>query len=877
MPIVAGTMLGRYEIISLLGHGGMGEVYRAKDTRLNRDVAIKVLTSELSDNQQLRQRFEREARAISSLNHPHICAMYDIGREKDLDYLVMEFLEGETLAQRLATGPMPLEDVFRYGIQVAQALDKAHSQGIVHRDLKPGNIMLTRSGAKLLDFGLAKLLDSNAFFTTVSHEELTVSGTLLGTPQYMSPEQLHGNEADARSDIFALGALLFEMVTGRKAFEGKTQASIITAILTQEPPAVSALEQVSPPELDRLIQTCLAKDPEYRWQRAQDIVNQISSLAQGRYPSKTWIPLQRPGQKSLVWKLIAALAAIAFVIVLGLYVTRPRLTTSGLIRFEVPPPASHGSTRSMAISPNGKLLAFVCTDPSGKDFLWIRSLDSYTNKMMQGTEDARYPFWSPDSRYVGFFAQSKLKKVDVNDGFVQGICETTLARGGTWNRKNTIVFSKNPEDGLYSVSAAGGTPAELTRLDSTRKETTHRWPQFLPDDNHFLYYVMSSDPRKNGIYAGSLDSHESKQIMTSDWRGVYAPPGYLIFTQQGKVFAQKFDSKSLQLKGEPYSLTEFMWHDSDISGFTSLSFSDNSILASWPGRDLTSQPVRMNRSGEIVKRIGAAGNIFDFSLSPDNEKIAACVVDPDTLCTDIWIEDLVRGSRSRLTVHPRNEITPVWAPDSDRLVFSSDRSGLSQLYLTSVNAMRNEKQITQSEGWKYPYTWSPDGAYLLYDVSKRSQFDIWALNMEKQSKEFPFVETEFGELDASFSPDSKWVVYSSDESGNAEIFIQGFPPPGKKFQVSVAGGSRPVWRSDGKEILFLSPNEELMSAEITFDNQTPQAGIPRPLFRFPAGALKSGSGYSVLADGSGVIVNLLVNPQSNPPLHVVLNWAEGLK
>lgn len=880
MSLSPGKLLGRYEIVALLGQGGMGEVYRAKDTRLNREVALKVLPAEVSGNREFKQRFEREARAISSLNHPHICSLYDVGEDEGIEYLVMEFLEGETLSQRLSRGQMPLEEVFRYGIQIAQALEKAHSQGIVHRDLKPGNIMITRSGAKLLDFGLAKLreLDANSLFgSTMSHNELTVAGSLLGTPQYMSPEQLHGGEADARSDLFALGALLFEMVTGRKAFEGRNQASLITAILTQEPPPVSAVQSVSPPELDRLIQTCLAKDPDYRWQRAQDVVNQLSSLAQGRYPSRSWSGAAKPRRRVGSWKVIAILAMLAFLTVLGLLFRSSTPPDAELIRFAVAAPAGTATTRAFAISPNGRILAFVCTDASGMDSLWIRRLDSYTDTQLKGTEDARYPFWSPDSRYVGFFAQEKLKKVDVQDGFVQSICDTTLPRGGSWNRQNVILFSKNPEDGLYKVSAAGGVPEVVTKLSSADKETTHRWPQFLPDGDHYLYYIMSGDSKKTGVYAGSLDNSGKKQLLTSDWRGVFALPGYLFFTRLGKVFAQQFDPDRLELKGEPSPFTEPIRHDVDISGFTSLSISENFMLAAWGGKDVSSRPVVFDRSGRIVKKIGEPASIFDFSLSPDQQKLALALVDPDTLTSDIWIEDLARGSRSRLTTHPQNEITPVWSPDSADIVFSSDRSGLNQLYRASVNSARKEEQLTGSEGWKYPYAWSPDGKYLLFDVTSKSQFDVWALQPAASATTFPFLQSESGELNAAFSPDSQWVAYDADESGRPEIYVEGFPPPGRKFQISVNGGSRPMWRQDGKELFFLSSSGEMMSASIQFEKGTLVAGIPRALFRFPPAALKDNTPYSVLDNGDAFLVNLLENPQSNPPLHVVVNWVESLR
>lgn len=879
MSIEVGKTFGRYEVILLLGRGGMGEVYRARDTRLNRDVAIKVLPTEVRNHPNLKQRFEREALAISSLNHPHICRLYDVGEEGGVDYLVMEYLEGASLAQRLTHGPLTLEEVFKYGIQIAQALEAAHSQGIIHRDLKPGNILLTSSGAKLLDFGLAKLRESDALsvIDTITHNELTVAGTLLGTPQYMAPEQLHGLETDVRTDIFAFGAVLFEMITGRKAFEGKTQASLIAAILSIDPPPVSTFQVDSSPELDRLIQACLARDPEYRWQRASDIVNQLTSLSQGRHTPKAF-PTSRPKQKPRNWWKVAALVLAGAMIVLGaLLLVPPGPEPLGLVRFVVPAPEGYTATRAFALSPDGKQLAYVCRDTEGVDTLWLRKLNSYAEFQIKGTEGARYPFWSPDSRYVGFFASEKLKKVDTNDGFVQNITDTTLPRGGTWNNDHTIVFSRNPEDGLYRVSDAGGAAEPVTRLDTGRKETTHRWPQFLPDERRFLYYVLAADPQNNGIYVGSLDSKETHQLLASEWRGIFASPDYLVFTLQGKVFAQTLDLDSLKLKGRPSQLNDDIWHDNDISGFTSLSFSNNAMLAAWAGKDLTSQPVILDRSGTVVGKIGQPANISDFELSPDEQMLALTLVDADTFGSDIWVEDLERGSRLRLTFQPQNEITPVWSPDSREIVYSSDRAGLSQLYRLPVNSTKKERQITNSIGWKYPYSWSPDGKTLLYDVTSRSQFDVYSISMDAPGTDRPILTSEFAEGNAVFSPDSKWIAYDSDESGREEIYIQAFPPPGPKFQVSVTGGVRPVWGRDGKELFFLSLNDELMSCAIQEAGGGLRATIPRMLFPLPKGAMKTGTPFAVMKDGKRFIVNMLVHPESNPPIHVAINWPDNLK
>src|SRR5215470_3588648 len=517
MNLATGTRLGPYEVLSPLGAGGMGEVYRARDTRLDRTVAVKILAQHLSSTPERRQRFDREARTISSLSHPHICALYDVGRQDGIDYLVMEYIEGESLAHRLGTGPLPLNQVLMYAIQVAYALDKAHRAGIVHRDLKPANIMLTRTGAKLLDFGLAKLLGTHPEADLAAQSNLltermslTGEGTIVGTFQYMAPEQLEGGQVDARTDIFAFGAVLYEMITGRKAFSGKSRVSLIGAILRDDPPSISTIQPMSPPALDHVVKTCLAKEPDERWQTADDLMRELRWIAESGSEAATRGPVTSGGKnrERLAW--IAATATLLVALVAALLVIarlREPPVDTGVVRLTIPAPNLIAVYSSFAISPDGRRLAFTGTDSSGKPRLWVRQLDSLTPQPLPETDGAGYPFWSPDGRFIGFFAGGKLKKIDVSGGSPQTLCEAPNSRGGTWNRDGVIVFAPRTTSALYRVSAAGGDPAPLTTLDQA-SEASHRWPQFLPDGRHYLYL---SRQERSGIYLGSLDSKETRR------------------------------------------------------------------------------------------------------------------------------------------------------------------------------------------------------------------------------------------------------------------------------------------------------------------------------------------------------------------------------
>ncbi|MEE9231601.1 MAG: protein kinase, partial [Acidobacteriota bacterium] len=659
MPLTPGTRLGRYEVIRFIDAGGMGEVYVAKDSELDRTVAIKVLPEHLAIDPGRRQRFEREARAVSSLNHPHICTLYDVGHEKDVHYLVMEHLEGETLAARLKKGALPTEEALTVAIQIADALDKAHRQGVVHRDLKPGNIMLTRSGAKLLDFGLAKQTPNSrpspSSAAQTESSPLTAEGTVVGTFQYMAPEQLEGKEADARTDLFAFGAVLYEMVTGKKAFEGKSQASLIAAIMHVHPPPVSTLQPIAPRALDRVVKQCLAKDPDERWHSAHDLTSELKWVAEAGSQAGVAAPVsaRRRVQSRLAWSLVALLAAVS--VFLGVVHYREISPESQTSRTFVPAPEGARFARfgdragPVEISPDGRHLAFVATG-DGPNMLWIRSLDALEARLLAGTEGAYWPFWSPDSRYLGFFAQGKLKRIKIVGGPVLTLCDAADARGGTWSQENVIVFAGDSIHPLFKVSAAGGEPTQVTELDKSQREETHRFPHFLPDGRHFLYATRipggGGEPKRVVIMVGSIDSDERKSILETSGNAAYAS-NHLLFSHTQTLMAQRFDPDRLELIGDAVPIAENLQFD-NLYNRVGFSVSRNGILAYQSTTPpAASDRVWYDRSGTQVWIVGEPAIYTDHSLSPDGTTAVVTINEPKTGYMDLWMVDLVRGIRTR--------------------------------------------------------------------------------------------------------------------------------------------------------------------------------------------------------------------------------------
>jgi Tol biopolymer transport system component/predicted Ser/Thr protein kinase len=868
----------------------MGEVYKARDIRLDRTVAVKVLPAHLSASPEVRQRFEREAKTISQLSHPHICALYDIGNQDGVEYLVMEYLEGETLAERLAKGSVPFDQVLRCGIEIADALEKAHRQGIVHRDLKPGNVMLTRSGVKLLDFGLAKAMVPagppsalTSLPTMAAGRSLTQEGTILGTFQYMAPEQLEGKEADARTDIFALGALLYEMATGNKAFSGTSQASLVSSIMTAQPPPVSSLQPMSPPALDRVVQTCLAKNPEERWQTAHDVMLQLKWVSEGGSLAGVPAPVsaRRKTRERLGWILAAAFLAGGLALA-GVHFREPA-PESRPARFLLPAPAQMTiglgpAAPNAALSPDGRYIALCLSSADRKRNLWIRPLDSVVPHMLAGTEDAGLPFWSPDGRFVGFFGVDKVKIVSIGGGSPQVLGDFVMASGATWNRDGVILFGGTRRRGLGRVSSSGGAVTELTVPDRKREEVFHSFPQFLPDGRHFLYFIFCSKRGATGVYAGSLDSQESKQILKTDSRAIYAS-GFLLFLRQGTLMAQQFDANRLRLLGEPVRIADEVAYNPSNSRNT-VTASDNGILAYRPGAG-TGVPVSelawFDRDGKRVGTAAGRGYYLRPRLSPDKRSIAVERVDIREDLRDVWVIDQERSTISRLTFGSANQTHAVWSSDGARIVFTSERDGVYGLYEKLSSGAGSEQLLLRTEDPKYASDWSADGRFLLYgENGAKTGWDIWVLPLAGDRKPAPLLRTEFNETDPFLSPDGKWLAYVSDESGKREVYVQAFPLTGAKWQISTDGGNFPRWRGDGKELFYLAPDQKLMSVEIQAGS-TLRAGKPVALFEAHYFNIPI-SPYTPSRDGRRFLFNTPLEEDSSAiPLTVILNWTAQVR
>jgi len=806
MPLVLGTKLGPYEVVGPLGVGGMGEVYRARDTRLGREVAIKILPAELSKDVLRKQRFEREAKTISSLNHPHICVLHDVGHQDGIDYLVMECVEGETLAKRLEKGPLPLEQVLKYGAQIADALDKAHRAGIVHRDLKPGNVMLTGTGAKLLDFGLAKpaaALASGATLTVAAQTPttpVTQEGTIVGTFQYMSPEQVEGKELDGQSDIFSLGAVLYEMLTGQPAFPGKSQLSVASAILEKEPPPITTIKPMTPPALDHAIRRCLAKETERRWQNAGDLARELEWVAESGAHATTAAPFAAPKRtrETLAW-FISGVLLIA--LILGALWSRNPKPQAQAMQFFAP---LQFAARDIAVAPNGHTIAVVgWLESAHKNVIWIYELGSPTARSLEATEGSTYPFWSPDGQSLAFFADGKLKKLEVPGGPVQTICDAPSGRGGSWNKDGLIVFTPDAAlgKGLYRVPASGGIPTLISAPDKSRGEDSHRYPMFLPDGRHYLYMTpsFSGQKRVDAIFVGSLDSSEKRFVVEADANAAYAAPGYLVFYRNKSLLAQRFDLKRLALTGEPTTILTDVQNLLPVK-WAVFAVSDTGVLVAQGSSAASfSQPVWFDRKGKelgVVSQPAVYGNV---SIAPDERTVAVNRSDTGSLNTDIWTYDLQRDRAKRLTFDTAFIAGPIWSPDARRLVYFSNQTRGNDLYIKDSDGAQEAKPILRDDFDKFANDWSRDGKYILYT---RGADLWWTTYPELKSTLFLKAPSTLG--NGQFSPDGKWVAYASNETGKWEIYVTSFPDARGKWQVSTGGGEQPRWRSDGKELFYLS-------------------------------------------------------------------------
>ncbi|MDA2923300.1 protein kinase [Acidobacteria bacterium AH-259-L09] len=880
MPLTPGTQLGPYEILSLLGAGGMGEVYKAKDTRLDRIVAIKVLPAHLSDNAVLRQRFEREAKTISSLNHPHICTLYDVGHQEGVDFLVMEYLEGETLGERLAKGSLPIEEGLKYAVEIADALDKAHRQGVVHRDLKPGNIMLTKAGAKLLDFGLAKLRGPEVAAAALSalptkEASLTAEGAILGTFQYMAPEQLEGKEAEPRTDIFAFGAVLYEMITAKKAFEGKSQASLIGAILKDDPVPVSTVQAMAPAALDHVVKRCLAKDPDERWLSAHDLTLELKWIAEAG--SEGGVPEPAPEtsafrsktRQMLAWSLIslivgAGIAGLAVYTLVGPTASVPR----PLARVSVNLPENTSLVGTGAFSPDGTRLIYGGTS-NGARQLYLRPLDQMAATPSKGTKNARWPFFSPDGQWVAFAAGGKLRKVFVGGGTPFEICDVTAFRGGSWGADDTIFFTPATSEGLWKVSAAGGTPQKLTAPDVAKGEYSHRWPEVLPGGKAVLFTVgVSSNYNEARIAVLTLETGSYKTLVKGGHFPRYSATGHVVFARGADLLAVPFDLEKLEVRGDPVPVLD------GVSGFlgtgrSHFSLSQTGSLVYVPGDVGGRRNVLLwvSRRGE-EEPVSEPGRIERLRLSPDGQRIAMTRLGGGNV--DIWTYALSRRTPTRLTYDPGWDESPIWTPDGQWVTYSNNRAGRYHLFRKPADGSGTEELLHTSDHRAFPTSYSPDGRWLAFSENRpETGEDIWVLAVEAEREAEVFLRTPFNETTPQFSPDGGWIAYVSDESGQQEVYVTPFPGPGRKWQISTQGGSSPVWARNGKELFYRNGNQ-LMAVGVTTQPSFSAAG-PRLLLEKNFGA------YDVAPDGQRFLMTRGIEEEPIRQLIVILNWFEELQ
>jgi eukaryotic-like serine/threonine-protein kinase len=897
MALASGTKLGPYEIQSPLGAGGMGEVYRATDTRLDRTVAIKVLASHLSSSPELKQRMEREARAISSLNHPHICHLYDIGSQDGTDYLVMELLEGESLAQRLLKGPLPLRQTLEYGIEIAEALEKAHNNGIVHRDLKPANIMLTKTGAKLMDFGLAKGASvpaagaagsAPAFTATLtisSPSPLTTAGTIVGTIQYMSPEQIQGKEADGRSDIFALGAVLYEMATGKRAFEGKSQLSVASAILDKEPESIIAVYPMTPPVFEHVVRTCLAKAPDDRFQTAHDVRLELKWIAEtsAAVAPATQDASPRPRRERLAWTVALIAVAIVAALTARDFMSRPQ--TANVVRTVITPPPN----TSMALmgdfagppvlSPDGRYLAFSATGKDGKLGLWVRPMDAEEARLLPDTENAIFPFWSPDSRSLGFFADEKLKIIEREGGTPLVLADAPNGRGGAWTTNGVILFTPDTTKAMWQVSASGGKPVALTHIDPG-KHSSHRWPFVLPDGKHFLYVAINHDPSKaeyNAIYFASLDGKESSVVTPSNANAIYSE-GYLLFAHGTQLMAQPFDAERGKLRGQPQRLASSLAND-PTTWHMDASASNTGLLVMGSGGEPDWEIVWYDRNGNKIETAAdKLPNLQIARISPQDDRVALQL---DVGVNDVWVQELRRGIRTRLTFGPSYNGSPVWSADGKWIAYAArvPHGNGVDLHRKRADGSGAEEILYSDDKEKTPTSWSADGKYLIYDVGPANVGgEIWALPLEGEHKPFLVVANgpNWVVSDGQISPNGRWLAYFSTETGVPQVYVIPFPGGQAKWQVSQNQAATPRWQADGKE-LYLAEigTSKIVSVSVSETEGGLQFGNPQRLIDFIASQQNYGV-YDISPNGKRILVTS-ASQHLGEPISVIANWTAELK
>ncbi len=879
----AGQLIGPYRVVRLLGAGGMGEVFLAQDTRLGRNVALKLLPAELAGDPSRVRRFEQEARAASALNHPNVLVVYDIGVHDGLPYIASEYLEGETLRRRLSGSALPVGKAVGFAVQIARALAAAHENGIVHRDLKPENLFVTvEERIKVLDFGLAKLADP-AHATEAQRENMTcvmtAPGVVMGTLGYLSPEQLRGQGGDHRSDIFALGAVLYEMLTGRPAFRRDSDADTISAILREEPPDFA--NQNVPPALVRIVSRCLEKSPAERFQSASDVAFTLEAVWSPSGPNA--IPVQpEPRRKKfgapLAWIIgsLLMLAALAVAVISGL--RKP--AEPALMRFEMALPGGDPSTGgpALALSPDGKYLALLATGPNGEPMLWVRSLDTLTLTPVSSSEGAKYPFWSADSRFLAFQVDNRLKAMEITSGAQRTVCTLRGVVNGAWSAENVILAGTGSGPLLRVSGMRGERPAPVTRIDSSREERSHWWPCFLPDNLHFLYTARAATLENSGIYVGSLDSLEAKRLVSGvTSNAAFAPPGYLLYAREGSLIAHRFDAKRLSLEGEELPIADQL---KSYYGYAVFSASQTGTLVYRTGAQARYQLSWFDRAGRQIGPVGSQSQKkwsegvlpLSPSLSPNGKLLATIQYRAPKGAYDIWVTDLARNNLAFPVTSTSNAEAPVWAPDSIRIAYSAaPKGGERDLFVKRIDDAGSGELLLHSEADKWPLDWSADGQKLLFRMTDaQSRSGLWVLPLNGNPVPKPVVPSSLDVEDGALSPDGRWISYSSRQSGTYEVYVQDFPAGHSRRVVSNAGGRYSHWQRDGKQLFYLSPDDRLMAVPISDDF----AGLPRALFK--TGAVGADP-YTVAPDGQRFLVQTRFPDSTASPITFVLNWPQILK
>ncbi len=894
MTLGPGTRLGPYEILVPLGAGGMGEVYKARDTRLGREVAVKVLSGHLASSLEARQRFEREAKTISTLSHPHICALFDVGNQGGVEYLVMELLEGETLAARLVRGPLPLEQTTAWGIEIAEALEVAHRQGIVHRDLKPGNVMLTRAGVKLLDFGLARAItptpsavDRTDSPTIGKGTDITQEGVIVGTLQYMAPEQLEARPTDSRTDIFALGTVLYEMATGRKAFSGGSRASLISSIMTAQPPAISELQPMTPPSLDRIVRTCLIKAPEDRWQSARDVALQLEAISDraGEAEPAAAGGRRRRFRQWAPWAVSVALAAVAAAALWKVSV-RP-VPRPGPVRFSMPPPDKAffympAEGVQIAVSPDGTQIAFVAEEASGRR-VFLRRLSDPDPRPIAGTDGATSLFFSRDGRSIGFFAQDKLKRVDLSGGAPVSICDVTegIGRAGTWGADGRILFVSVQGNAIYRVAAdGGGRPEPIVRADPEHGIVRVVWPWFLPDGRRFLYVQIRNIGERTLMLAEP--GRPSRAIAPISFRAEYLSSGYLVYARDGVLLAQRFDLAATRVEGGPFPIA------SAVSGFLSTGWAGFGCSAAgtivYQSHEGVRRLVWFDRTGRRIGEVGTPGQYLGLAISPDGKRVAFARALHGIGTFDVWTLDLARGTETPVTSEPAtSEFGPVWLPDGRSLLYSTTRATGSPQLVWRDLATGRETTVLPSAGFQEALDVTRDGRILAFAERRAGGggFELFTLPLsgDRKPAKFPYPAVESESL--AFSPNGRAVAFISQESGRSEAYVAPWTSPGERIRIAPDGAATLRWSRDGREIFYVTPDGRFVSVALRTEPAL-EVGLETTLFKSveagrPGGPSHGWRGFDVSADGRRFLAIVPEVVAEEQPLTVVTNWAPDAK